>query len=123
MSEAFAAAPMKVIAIPFAAAFLLCGCTTVKEMREHAPNATYHSARSALALEHCLAGNLSWAAQPSIIRGEGTTELAYGQGDATAILITLIPETAGTRVEAREKLAYGVRVRHNVEACVTGADK
>jgi hypothetical protein len=106
-----------------AAIFLLCGCTTVKEMREHAPNATYHSSRSSAALEHCLAGSLSWAAQPSIIHGEGTTELAYGQGDATAVLVTLIPEGGGTQVEAREKLAYGVRVRHNVEACVSGADK
>jgi phage repressor protein C with HTH and peptisase S24 domain len=26
-------------------------------------------------------------------------------------------------VEAREQLAYGARVRHNIEACVSGADR
>lgn len=70
-----------------------------------------------------MAGNLSWIAQPTIIRGERATELAFGSGGSTALLVSLIPGPTGTQVEVRELLTYGRRVRNNVEACVTGRDR
>jgi hypothetical protein len=99
---------------------LLSGCTTISEMRDHSPRASYFSEQSPAALEHCLAGRLSWIAAPSIIRGEGETEIAfYGSGGAN-VLVSLRPESNGTRVQVRQLLAYGARVRGNVEMCVEG---
>ena len=109
-----------------AAASALSACsTTIREIREHPPRSTYVSNRTGPELEACLAGNLSWIAQPSIIHGETSTELAFGGsgGGATALLVTLHPLAKGTQVEVRELLMYGARVRHNVEACVAGRDK
>jgi len=102
----------------------LAGCsTTIGEMRTDEPRAAYTSARSSPALEQCLAGNLSWIAQPSIIHGGASTELAFGSGGGRmALLVTLRPIASGTSVEVRELLTYGARVRHNVEACVSGRD-
>jgi hypothetical protein len=70
-----------------------------------------------------LAGNLSWTGTPTIIHGEGSTELAFSAGGSTAVLVTLRPQTTGTQVEVRELLMYGHRVRNNVEACVSGRDQ
>lgn len=103
---------------------LLVGCTTtVREIRQHEPRATYTSARSSAALEACIAGSLSWAGTPAIVHGEGFTELAFGSGGSTAVLVSLKPQAAGTEIEVRELLAYGRRVRNNVEACATGRDQ
>jgi hypothetical protein len=99
---------------------VVTGCsTTIKELREHPVRMTYVSERSAPALEQCLAGNLSWIASPSVVRGETSSEVALGN----ALLVTLSPMLEGTQVQVRELLTYGKRVRNNVEACVTGRDK
>ena len=104
-------------------AILASGCTTtIREMREHSVRASYVSPRSEGALEHCLAGNLSWVSNPAIIHGESSTELSFGSGGSIALLVTLAPTDGGTKVEVRELLAYGARIRHNVEACVSGKD-
>ena len=70
-----------------------------------------------------MAGNLSWIAQPAIVRGERATELAFGTGGSTALLVSLKPGQGGTQVEVRQLLTYGRRVRNNIEACVTGRDQ
>jgi hypothetical protein len=114
---------MKRSAVAAVVMALLAGCTTIREMREHEPSATYTSARSTAALEACLAGNLSWISSPAIIHGERSTELSFGEGENSVVMVTLVPVDGGTRVEAREQLAYGARVRHNIEACVSGADR
>jgi hypothetical protein len=107
-----------------ASCVLIAGCsTTIGEMRGHAPSATYVSARSEAELEHCLAGNLSWSGDLAIIRGPDTTELSFNSMGSSVILVTLKPTATGTLVEARELIAYGVRVRNNIEACVTGRDR
>jgi hypothetical protein len=96
------------------AALFLAGCTTttIREMREDTPRATYESSRSVPALEQCLAGNLSWLAQPSIVHGEATSELSFGSAfGGTGLLVTLRPLSAGARVEVREGITYGTRVR------------
>jgi hypothetical protein len=107
------------------AALFLAGCTTttIREMREDTPRATYQSNRSVPALEQCLAGNLSWLAQPSIVHGEQMTELSFGSAfGGTGLMVTLHPLAAGASVEVREGITYGTRIRHNVEACVSGRD-
>jgi hypothetical protein len=121
LPEKFKSAAMKRILI--LALLLTVGCsTTIREMRDHTPRATYYSSRPVAELQHCLAGNLSWIAAPSIIPGDGSTELSFGGGGTTAVLVTLRPTKAGSTVEVREGLAYGARVRNNIEACVSGRD-
>jgi hypothetical protein len=108
---------MKLVAM--LACVTLTGCsTTINEMRDHPPRATYSSSHSPAAVESCLAGDLSWLGLPSVIHGETSTELAFGGAGTTALMVTLTPVGAGTSVTVRELLTYGARVRHNVESCL-----
>ncbi len=97
----------------------MSGCnTTIREIRDHPPRATYLSAKSMPALEQCLADTLSWIGSPSIIRGDTVTSIALGSGGSTAVLVTLHPVKQGTEVQVRQILTYGTRVKNNVQGCV-----
>ena len=102
------------------AALTVGGCsTTIREMADnHPPRAVYHSTKSEAALEQCLGERMSWLGAPSILHGETSTEIAFGGGGTTAVLVTLRRGTADSTVEVRQLLTYGARVKHNVESCI-----
>ena len=106
---------MRAALIAFAA---LAGCTTtLSEIRDHQPRATYQSSKSPAALEQCLADALSWMGAPSIIRGETETTLAYTITSHTHFTLSL---TAGasTTVAVRGIHGYNGRQRRGVEGCI-----
>lgn len=100
-------------------AMALAGCSTIGDLWKDRAQGTYTSARSPAALEQCLAGSLSWVSAPSVVHGEGSTELAFGRGYGdTFLLITLQRSSTGTAIEVREQDHYGGRIRHSLEGCV-----
>lgn len=101
-----------------AGALLLSGCTTMTELRSLEPRATYSSTRSLPALEQCIAEGLSWAARPTIVRGEKDTSITFG-ASVVAVMVTLRPTEAGTEVKVMQAgMGYGKRVRRSVERCL-----
>lgn len=103
------------------AAVAVAGCAgTIEQNRARSARAAYVSPRTELALEHCLAGKLSWTGTPSIIHGENETELAFTSDYGTEPLITLRPLASGTKVEVRFRHGYVRKMRLGVEECVSG---
>ena len=101
------------------AALAFAGCVhTIDDMRAQEARASYQSARSTAALEQCLAGRLSWISLPSVVHGEGSSEMTFGAPGYADLLITIRPAGSGSAVEVRENHQYLSKVRRDVEACV-----
>lgn len=91
-------------AVIIIAGFGLAACAgTLDQNRERPPAATFVSHRPEAALEHCLAGALWFEGTPSIIPGEGSSEMAFTSDYGSELLLTLTPVTGATRIEVRLK--------------------
>lgn len=99
---------------------MLAGCaTTIEKTRSMPVLATYAAAKSPDALEHCIAGKLSWLAEPSVIRGEGEREIAFQYRGVTSLLLRLSAAANGsTDVQVRGRVGLHGRVKRDVEACL-----
>jgi hypothetical protein len=102
------------------AVLALAGCEgTIAQNRVRTPSATFSSQHSEPTLEQCLAGNLSWAGDPSVIRGENSTEIAFSSVYGTELLLTIIPHAGGSTLELRMKHKnYLGHLSRAVEACL-----
>lgn len=76
---------------------------TIEQNRARAASATFATAQAEPALEHCLAGKLSWLGTPAIIRGDSSTEIAFDSPYGTELLLTILPRPGGSQVELRMK--------------------
>lgn len=109
---------MKIVAA--LATIALSGCAgTIDQNRARPAAATFSTALAEPAVEHCLAGKLSWMGDPSVIRGEGSTEIAFNSPYGTELLVTILPVGSGSRLELRMKHRnYLDHLIRTVQSCI-----
>jgi hypothetical protein len=107
---------MKLV-ISLAAATMLAGCATPGSIERKAPAFEAPSAKSALALEECVASALSKLGSPSTVRGEGRTTMIYGQPNP-AFTFTIVDRGSDRMVEGRSGVGSANSLKKKVIGCL-----
>lgn len=107
---------MKLI-ISMVAATALAGCATPGSVERKAPAFEAASAKSALALEECIATALSKLGSPNTVRGEGRTNMIYGQPNP-AFTFTIVDRANDRMVEGRSGVGSANSLKKEVKGCL-----
>jgi hypothetical protein len=95
---------------------LLGGCTSISDMRERDPRATYSSARAPLDLARCFGSEIRGHGPAQIWPAENETTVSFRPEGNTVLLISIKPNGAGSAVTVWQALGY--MARDAVERCV-----